>query len=129
VGLIEVVVGVLAEYDGFDGVEWGVAGPGGCLSLYIRMEELGCKPGIDIFHWREDFLARIKFFFEKALELEEFFAGDFVLELGQPAFMQSVNFEFQQVFLLVGEFGEPFLLVKFYLWRLNCLSGSSCDFI
>lgn len=88
----------------------------------------GCRPRIDVFHWGEDFLARVDFFLEEAFKFEEFFAGHFVFERGQPALMQSLNLELQEIFLLVGEFCEPFLPVEFDLWRLNRLSFSACGF-
>ena len=34
-GLVVVVVGVLADDDGFDGMEGGVAGPGGVLAMLL----------------------------------------------------------------------------------------------
>ncbi len=54
---------------------------------FYREGDLECKPRIDVFHWREDLFARVELSPEEALKFEEFFTGDFVFELGQPALM------------------------------------------
>lgn len=87
-GLVDVVVGVLAQDDGFHIVEWCVA-----------------RPAVDVCGGREDFLAGLYFGLEEAFEVQEFFGGDFIFEHAEPAFVQGVDFEGEEFFLLRGEFG------------------------
>ena len=86
--LVEVVVGVLAQDDGFDVGKRRVAGP-----------------GVDVFAGREDLLAGEGLVAQEALEVEEGVGGEVVFERAEPAFVEGFDFELEELFLLVGEFG------------------------
>lgn len=75
VGLVEVVIGVLAEDDGLDGVEGRVARPGMAVrfqsaeTLVPRAWRKRDRPGVDILERREDRLAILLFFLQEPLQV------------------------------------------------------------
>ena len=93
--LIDIMIGILAKDDGFDIGEGRVAGP-----------------AVDVFAWGEDFFAGECFVAQEAFEVEERGGGEVVFEGCEPGGVQGVDFEFEELFLLVGEFGEPGFFVE-----------------
>lgn len=69
-------------------------------------------PAVDVFAGRKDFLAGLHLFLEKSLEVEEFFAGDFVFEHAEPAVVEGFDFELEEALLLVCQAGHPSFLVE-----------------
>jgi hypothetical protein len=76
------------------------------------MGVVGFIPRVDIFHRREDLSTTFLLALEEALEVQEAVACHFILESTQPTLVQSVNLQFQQLFLFVGEFRDPCFLVE-----------------
>ena len=61
---------------------------------------------------REDGLLALLLFLKEPLEGEELGLEDLVFEVGEPALVQRVDLELQQVFLLGSETLDPFVLVE-----------------
>lgn len=72
----------------------------------------GKRPGVDIFERGEDGLALLFLLLQEALQVQELGSEDLVLEMGQPALVEGVDFELQEVSLLIRQLGDPFLLVE-----------------
>ena len=81
--LVDVVVWILAQNYGFDGVE-------GCVT----------GPAVDVCGRWEDLFACCDFGGEELLKGEEVWSEDFVFEDGQPGGVEGVDFEGEQFFLL-----------------------------
>ena len=69
-------------------------------------------PGIDIPTGGEDRLPTLSLPFQEPFQFKEFRLCELVFQVSQPTLVQCINFKFQQLFLLVGEFGDPSLLVE-----------------
>lgn len=123
VGLVEIVIGVLAEDDGFDGVEGRVARPGIAVRFQYSETVVRCawpgedRPRVDILERREDRLAVLLLFLQESLQVQELLRQHLVFEVRQPALMQGVDLQFQQLLLLVCELREPCLLVELHRRR------------
>lgn len=85
----------------------------------MEKSEKGGLPGVDILSRRENRLACFTFSLEKAFQLEEFLTQNFVFQLGEPCLVQTVDFEREEIFLLLGEFLDPGFFVEF-------LGGGGC---
>ena len=77
-------------------------------------------PAVDILLGRKHFLAGGRLAVEKLLELEELLGDELVLEQGQPALVERVNLELEQLPLLGGERGGPFGLVELGSCGFRC---------
>jgi hypothetical protein len=95
VSLVVVVVGVLAENDDLDGVQGRVAGP-----------------RVDVGAGREDGGAALDLGLEEAFELQELGGDELVLEVDEPALVERVDLEGEQLLLLVGQGRDPGGLVE-----------------
>ena len=115
VGLVGIVVGILTCDDSLDGVERRVARPGSEISWACRLGWLGMKyaPGIHVLHRGVHCLPAFQFLLEEALQLEEAGADQHLLQVRQPALMQRVDLQLEQLLLLVGKLRDPRVLVKF----------------
>ena len=77
-------------------------------------ERMGWQvPRVDVPFWRENELFVLLLLLEKLLEFQKVWLDNVVLEIGEPALVQRVDLEFQEVFLLVRECGDPFVFVEF----------------
>jgi hypothetical protein len=82
-------------------------------------------PRVDILSRREPLLPRVRLALEEALELEELLLQDVVLEQSQPALVQGVDLEGQELALLVRQAGHPLVLVELWRRRLGRVSGGA----
>ena len=77
-------------------------------------------PGVHISHGRIDSLSTCELLLQEPLQGQERRAGQHILEMWQPALVERLDLELQQVPLLVGELGHPRVLVEldgFWLGR------------
>lgn len=104
--LVYVVVGILAENDGFDCVERCMARPStplvdaqaneGELGLIREVAmEGGFEPGVHILSRRKDLRPRLMLLLQKSLQFEKFFACNLIFQFPQPTLMQSPNLQRQ----------------------------------
>lgn len=127
-GLVHVVVGVLADDDDFDGVEGGVARPGRALaSGYAKGSGRGDVPGVDVCRRWEDFLAAFRFSGDEPLQLKELGLRDLVFQRAEPALVESVYLELEELLLLVGEFGHPGCFVELHGFCLRATGSAIGD--
>ena len=104
--LIQIVIWILTQNHG----------------LHIRQRSVA-RPAVHVFAGREDFLSRQCFIAQEAFEAEEGLACDFILQRAEPTLVKSFDFEFEELFLLVGEFGEPGFFVEGRRLRCRCGRG------
>lgn len=93
--LVQIMIRILSENHGLD----------------VRQRRVP-RPAVDIFAGREDFLAAEGFVAEEALQVEEGLGGEVVLKSCKPGFVQSLDFELEELLFFVAEFGEPGLFVE-----------------
>lgn len=73
-----------------------------------------CRPGVYVLERREDLDARLEFLLEESLQVEKLLALDLIGQVREPALVQRVNLELQQLPLLLAKFADPLVLVELF---------------
>lgn len=71
------------------------------------------KPAINLLFRRKNLLPSVLLRLEKAFQIQKLLGNNFIFQLGQPALMQGLNLQTQQLLLFRSKLGYPFLLVEF----------------
>ena len=72
-------------------------------------------PGVGFFQGREDGLLCLLFLFDEPLQVEELFGHEIILQLGQPALVERINLQLEQLLLLGWQAGNPGILIERHL--------------